>query len=435
MKNLKTLLILAPTLETQAAQSLEEAENLEWIWCNSFQDLFTAQKEISFVLIDVDLPHSNLRGLLNDLRNTYTNAEFFALSQNHSTRFRKHCLELGFNEFLVKPVSQQEIAWYLSRSFNTLDSLAELGIRSQLLRTYFQMSRCVSLESVHSILLKHLKDLFNAKEVTLFKLSKSGVAKSISSTEKKPIKAPSLKSTKGWITQKQRYIRFSESGSLFLLIEKPKSGLTPKNKKETAFLWKLEQNLAFQFDKLIQFRIQTFEDDLTGLYNSRYLKIVLEEALQKYKLASEPFSVLFIDLDHFKKINDSYGHDIGSLFLSAFAQTLRSRLRKQDLVFRYGGDEFVVLLPNAGSETAFQITELIRTMTEKRVFRLGSFEVKATLSIGLASIPEHTTNKMELLRLADQALYDVKKKSRNAVVMANLSKSKKSTGRKEAELR
>ena len=157
-------------------------------------------------------------------------------------------------------------------------------------------------------------------------------------------------------------------------------------------------------------------DDLTHLYNTRFLDLVLDRELA----ANHAFSVLFMDLDRFKSVNDQYGHRIGSQLLVEVGRVLKSTVRDEDVVVRYGGDEYVAILLGVDSGGALKVAERIRRSIEDHVFlsREGA-RVRVTASIGLASYPEHTSSKPEVLDLADRAMYRGKRSTRNVVYIAS----------------
>ncbi len=157
-------------------------------------------------------------------------------------------------------------------------------------------------------------------------------------------------------------------------------------------------------------------DDLTHLYNTRYLDVALAREIS----GGRPFTVLFMDLDHFKGVNDQYGHLSGSRLLVEVAHVLRACVRDEDVVVRYGGDEYVVLLVGIDSGGGLKVAERIRRAIEDHRFlsREGS-RVRITASIGLASFPEHTEAKAEILDFADRAMYRGKRSTRNVVYMAS----------------
>ncbi len=157
-------------------------------------------------------------------------------------------------------------------------------------------------------------------------------------------------------------------------------------------------------------------DDLTHLYNTRYLDMALDREVS----GGRPFTVLFMDLDHFKAVNDQHGHLSGSRLLVEVARVLRSCVRDEDVVVRYGGDEYVVLLVGIDSGGGLKVAERVRRAIEDHRFlsREGA-RVRITASIGLASFPEHAEAKAQILDFADRAMYRGKKSTRNVVYMAS----------------
>ncbi|HET6438847.1 MAG TPA: diguanylate cyclase [Anaeromyxobacter sp.] len=168
--------------------------------------------------------------------------------------------------------------------------------------------------------------------------------------------------------------------------------------------------------RLKQVEHLAYLDDLTHLYNTRYLDLALLREVE----GGRPFTVLFMDLDRFKLVNDEHGHLAGSRLLVEVARVLRSCVRDDDVLVRYGGDEYVMLLAGIDSGGGLKVAERIRRAIEDHRFlsREGS-RVRITCSIGLASYPEHAQSKAEILDLADRAMYRGKRSSRNVVYMAS----------------
>jgi diguanylate cyclase (GGDEF)-like protein len=158
-------------------------------------------------------------------------------------------------------------------------------------------------------------------------------------------------------------------------------------------------------------------DSLTAVYNRRTFKELAEPQLSRSRRAEMPVSLLMLDLDHFKRINDTYGHLGGDDVLKAFAALVRSCLRKEDLLARYGGEEFVVLLPSASQAQALSLGERIREGVAARSFDANGHLVRVTVSIGIASEGGDTLPSLEaMLGRADEALYQAKNEGRNRVV-------------------
>ncbi len=156
-----------------------------------------------------------------------------------------------------------------------------------------------------------------------------------------------------------------------------------------------------------------YTDDLTGLYNQRYLDIALDQEIRRAERYGLEFSVIFLDIDHFKKVNDTHGHLSGSRALKEVAQLLRKSIREVDIPFRYGGDEFTALLVETGQKGAAVVAERIRRTIEQHVFlRELEQDFHLTASIGYATYPTDADTKRQILQLADNAMY-LGKKERN----------------------
>ena len=158
-------------------------------------------------------------------------------------------------------------------------------------------------------------------------------------------------------------------------------------------------------------------DSLTGVYNRRTFSELAEPQLSRSRRSKLPVSLLMLDLDHFKRINDTYGHLAGDDVLKAFSQLVRNLLRKEDLLARYGGEEFVVLLPGSPQEAAKVLAERIRDETASKQLDANGHLVRATVSIGVSSEAGDTLPSLEaMLGRADEALYKAKNDGRNNVV-------------------
>ena len=163
-----------------------------------------------------------------------------------------------------------------------------------------------------------------------------------------------------------------------------------------------------------------FRDSLTQLYNRRYVFNVLRDELKKFRRYAEPFSVMLIDADHFKRINDRFGHPAGDAALQAIAEVCNESVRETDVVGRFGGEEFIVLLPHTRASDAVIVAERIRTaMMETGLYWQGH-RLNVRLSLGIAEAGLHADDFDELIAAADQALYAAKKGGRNRTVIADV---------------
>jgi diguanylate cyclase (GGDEF)-like protein/PAS domain S-box-containing protein len=169
-------------------------------------------------------------------------------------------------------------------------------------------------------------------------------------------------------------------------------------------------------------REQSIRDPLTGLYNRRFLQEALEKELQRAVRKERPVSVIFLDIDHFKKFNDEFGHDAGDSVLTSMADILRLHFRAEDLVCRYGGEEFAVVLPEATLQDALARAEELRKNTrEFKLVHRGVLLRHITISAGIAVFPEHGQSGSELLARADACLYQSKENGRDRVTAAEVA--------------
>jgi len=160
-------------------------------------------------------------------------------------------------------------------------------------------------------------------------------------------------------------------------------------------------------------------DDLTGLYNSRYLNLVLRRESKRASRSGRPLSLLFMDLDGFKGVNDTHGHLAGSKALVEAGVIIRSSARETDVAARFGGDEFSVILPDTGREGAVSVAERIRERINAWEFLASDgLSIHLTASIGVATLPDVAASAEELLRAADVAMYRVKDAGKNGIHIA-----------------
>jgi diguanylate cyclase (GGDEF)-like protein len=165
-----------------------------------------------------------------------------------------------------------------------------------------------------------------------------------------------------------------------------------------------------------------FRDELTGLYNRRYLNQELPSEMERFRRFGHPFSLLMLDLDHFKRVNDTYGHQAGDQVLRDLSGVLQQTARLYDRAVRYGGEEFVIILPQVSREEAVVAAERIREAVAAHEFRYKDQDLgRLTVSIGAATYPMDAMNAEALVSRADQALYQAKE-TRNAVVAYQDSK-------------
>ena len=182
----------------------------------------------------------------------------------------------------------------------------------------------------------------------------------------------------------------------------------------------LQQALEHRYDvekQLYLTNLQATVDSLTGIYNRREFNHRLTLEWSRFKRYARPVSVILIDIDHFKSVNDTYGHETGDVVLKSLAELLHTGVRRQDMVSRYGGEEFAILLPETHLHHAFQVAEILRKRVASHVIRHQTVPLQICISLGVAAGEHHPPTAQELLKTADVALYRAKEEGRNRTVV------------------
>ncbi len=190
----------------------------------------------------------------------------------------------------------------------------------------------------------------------------------------------------------------------------------------------LGRKADFLIKKDIGLEKDVLTDPLTGLGNHRYLHDTFKIEFRRHRTSHQPISCLMLDLDHFKKINDAYGHPFGDYVLRHFAMILRKCVREGDTPTRYGGEEFLCILPNCDKNQVRMVGERIRKATEKHLFKNKRRQVQLTVSLGgVTSYESSGLNYRQLIALSDRALYEAKGKGRNRLMLTTLRVGQKAS--------
>jgi len=161
---------------------------------------------------------------------------------------------------------------------------------------------------------------------------------------------------------------------------------------------------------------QAIRDPLTGLFNRRYLNDTMYSEVKRAQREQVSLCVLILDIDHFKWVNDTFGHSRGDVVLNKIGELLTANVRSSDLLYRYGGEEFLILMMNTALEVAGQRAETIRSAIENAIIMINGESIRLTISIGIAAYPEHGTEIQTIIDAADKALYIAKRDGRNRVI-------------------
>ena len=190
--------------------------------------------------------------------------------------------------------------------------------------------------------------------------------------------------------------------------------------------------LARQAMCQLELNLQAMRDPLTGLYNRRQLDESLHREVLRARRTGAPVGVMAIDVDHFKRVNDTLGHEVGDSALRGIAEELASCVREEDIACRAGGEEFVIILPGTGKTALRSRAEAVRSTIEQARIQAGDGTLKLTVSIGLASFPSFGDTGQAVLRAADIALYKAKAAGRNRVVMCTQGSARSASSAKAA---
>ena len=178
-------------------------------------------------------------------------------------------------------------------------------------------------------------------------------------------------------------------------------------------------------EKNVELHEISITDSLTGLYNRKHLMETLDKEVSRSQRHSRSFSLLVIDIDHFKKYNDTYGHLAGDEVLSKLASVFKESIRSSDYAARYGGEEFIIMLPEIGPEQGVEAAERIRHKVAEEIFSGDGESIKVTISVGVACYPKNGKDAESVIRNADAALYEAKELGRNLVILAGANQKKK----------
>ncbi|MFM8270576.1 MAG: diguanylate cyclase [Pseudomonadota bacterium] len=429
-KNQQTILFLGASEEMRHPyESLLSKMNLRAEWISSFSELYKMRLEAPLgVVIDIDPLSRPLEPHLEAIRFQFPKSELIAISSTDSAPTALLVIRSGFTDFLLKPISPEELVWSVKKAIQKNELFQKLQEpETHLVRALTQISSSSTPSLVRLSTLEFLQDFFKSKGAGWISfqepsptvvcsyprgVNEQEILTTLSHLKKTPAPPPAVT----WPKNNVQHVFLSclESTQGVVLW-----GIANKIEEETLLIAKTLLEHAelslLNLEKFEEVKQLTFVDELTGLYNSRYLRHALANTINRSKNKGKPFAVLFIDVDYFKSINTAHGHIVGSDFLIAIGRSIKNAVRETDVVFRYGGDEFVVILNDSEIEGAKVIAERMRLGVERRVFSIHGMKLKTTISVGIAMYPEHAKDQDSLLKLADMAMYSAKELSRNTV--------------------
>lgn len=323
----------------------------------------------------------------------------------------------------------------LSKGINKyIDEILHHNIEMKMLYAMIErLSKTIDLEELKSIVIEIIRDSFKADEITLIlhKVSDEYRATVWSNQDnalmRKKIDSSdplfpavndwlSGKITENAITKDNKTIYMpirQENTNIALIIAKKTEGSFEDIRPKLIEI--MSSHISVAFEKAFLYHI-AITDELTGLYTQRHFRATIAYKFADSYKYGDKLSLLFLDIDNFKKINDNYGHMVGDSVLRDIAKTMLLSIRDSDFAFRYGGEEFAVILPSTERSVAIQVAERIREDIEKRIFEEGTLNLKLTVSIGLSIFPDNTASTAGLIFSADQSLYKAKEAGKNRVI-------------------
>ncbi len=413
------------------------------------------RESIDLILSDLTMPGLSGLELLARTQREHPGIDFVLLTGNASVESAVEALRMGAADYLRKPIQGEELAYVVERTLARRRLREEnVRLRDELaaLEACRALAPCLESGEVYAVALDVLlRTISRGRGLAIFRrtsvsMSDGAAFRGFSEPEAaalrqvlavdKPVNLDGLNRieivTQGIVTDALR-----EAG-----VQGPRLLVVPIHGREAeaGALWVLEDERRFEEAETGRARLvaghaelalhnaerynrakeRAFLDDVTEIYNARYLLAATDHEIRRAERYGSELSVLFLDLDRFKLVNDRHGHLVGSRTLRQLSKVLASCIRQVDTLARYGGDEFTIVLVDTPLASATQVAERIRRTVEETPFDGGrSGALRLTLSVGVASYPAHGRTREELLDQADKAMYRAKSLGRNRVCSAS----------------
>ncbi|MBK5276951.1 MAG: diguanylate cyclase [Desulfuromonadales bacterium] len=421
--------------------------------CGSEAFDLLSRNRYGLVITDLVMPDVSGMEILAQVRECYPGVDVIMVTGNANLESAIFALKHGARDYLTKPVNHDEFLHSVAQCMQQrrlLDENDELKNLLNLFQSSQAIAGCLEMDRVYHLMVEAVAreagvsralGLFQGDEGLEIKEAK-GISASAAqqygdnvlgliNTSQPPNRLivkiqlsnvlPEVGAVAADITE--AYLIFMRNNEDLLgviaVFNEPELSLPDIHPKKKNIRFLLEQSLrAFQnAENYTNAKDMLFIDDLSGLFNYRYLEVALDRELKRVERYASHLAVLFLDLDAFKQINDSHGHLVGSRVLREMADLLKKYTREVDVVIRYGGDEYTIILVETSAETAAIVAERIRSQVESHAFLASEgYAINLTCSIGYACCPEDSMSKQLLLDMADQAMYGGKAEGKNCVV-------------------
>ncbi len=360
------------------------------------------------ILLDLQMPKMDGLEVCHKLKNnsSYDDIPIIFLTANHDKTNLLKAFELGAADYLTKPFHQKELLARIE---------THLKIREQAKQIKESEAKLSSIvNNIYDGILVVDDDgkirFANPSAARIFE-------KPLSFLLKQPFSLPIRKKKLSELKFKDKYLEISVNK-----IEWENEILNIVCLRDSTKRKKIQENLKISLTHQEQLtsELKKFAetDTLTGVFNRRYLLDFFKQEIAFAKRYNSILSILIIDIDFFKNINDNYGHDVGDEILKQVSNLFSSNLREIDCFARYGGEEFVAILPQANSQEAWQVAERIRVIIANSNFNISQQDINITISIGISQYQNNDDESFEkILKRADQALYQAKSQGRNRTIV------------------
>ncbi len=402
-----------------------------------------ATTRFAMLVTDLILPQSDGIALLQYVRSTHPDVEVLVITALDKVEPAVRAIKSGAADYLVKPVPPEVLAHAVTRALTQHSLLKEneaLRTHVALLEAGQRISTTLERDKLFEATASAFQSMCEADAVTVFTMEGGKLElasfQGFGELTREPVEKQTLEPVRETVEQVERTgqeIAIRELGfeTAFLVPVYEgdvlhgavllffKDDISDAGVSGAPFL---ARHLGLALKNLGKFAAVedlVYLDDLTHLFNSRYLQLVLDKEFKALATNDKPFALAFLDLDYFKSINDTHGHLVGSKLLVEVARVLKNCVRDNDIVCRWGGDEYVLLLRGTDSGGALKVAERIRRSIEShRFLAREGFSLSISTCIGIASYPEHAQDQETLVDLADRAMYRGKKGTRNIIYMA-----------------
>jgi len=400
----KKIIVVDDNLENLTALKDTLKNTYEVYTCPSASKMFDLLEHFlpDLILLDVEMPDMNGYEAAKKLKDNekYKQLPFMFLTIRDDIKSEMAGLDLGAIDYIHKPF----VAPVLLQRIKTHLALMD-----------YEKIEIISIATVTAM--KHIKEGFVLVDVDNNYLSSNPAMAKMLPGVTKLAKGESIFSTRGWPeelnTIEHGSVEFSITDENTMYFRASVSPVFVENKTLIARIF-LFTDITDNVNFLKELEKAAYIDALTGLYNRKHFTELAEADIQRAVRMNQPIFTAMLDIDFFKKINDTYGHTAGDMVLKATAETIHQSIRSYDLLGRYGGEEFILLLAVAEDADIHKLAERIRKNMERNVINYEGEEIKITCSIGVAKILEADTLKTAIVK-ADEALYTAKNSGRNQV--------------------